>query len=151
MNTSRRGAALVAAMIIVALTACTATRQGAPSATSVPTGSDRPAPTQPIVAPVPSGTAGVLGEMPAEQLEAIRTDAAGRTGVGVAEIETVRAQAMTWPDGSLGCPEPGQTYTQALVDGYHVVLDAAGESLDYRATAGGGFYLCDDSRRPAES
>ena len=51
---------------------------------------------------------------------------------------------MTWPDGSLGCPQPGQVYTQALVDGYHVVLDADGDELDYRVGSGGSFNLCEN-------
>lgn len=87
--------------------------------------------------------------MPVDQLDAIVADAARRTGIDEDEIETIRATAMTWPDGSLGCPEPGQMYTQALVDGYHVVLDAAGESLDYRATTSGSFRLCEKPSRPA--
>jgi hypothetical protein len=36
----------------------------------------------------------------------------------------VQAEAVTWPDGALGCPEPGIVYTQALVPGYWVVVEA---------------------------
>lgn len=152
MVTHRRTRAVVATILIGALVACTATDQGSvPSTSPAPSSDDRPAPTDPIVERVPSEAPAVIGEMPAEHLDAILTDAANRTGVAVDEIETVRAAAMTWPDGSLGCPEPGQTYTQALVDGYHVVLDAAGESLDYRATTSGSFRLCEGPGRPAES
>jgi hypothetical protein len=28
--------------------------------------------------------------------------------------EVVSAKAVTWSDGSLGCPEPGKLYTQAF-------------------------------------
>jgi hypothetical protein len=29
-----------------------------------------------------------------------------------------------WNDGSLGCPEPGMMYTQALVNGYWLIIEA---------------------------
>ena len=53
------------------------------------------------------------------------------------------AQAVTWNDGSLGCPEPGQAYTQALVDGYQVVLEVDGDRYDYRVGNGASVKLCD--------
>jgi hypothetical protein len=34
-------------------------------------------------------------------------------------------------------------YTQALVDGYWIVVEAEGQSLDYRVTGNGNFRLCD--------
>jgi len=141
MVSPQRTIALLAAMLIGVMAACTPESQPAP---------DRPVPTDAIVEPAPSDPAEVIGEVPVEQLDAILADAARRTGVNVADIETIRATSMTWPDGSLGCPELGQTYTQALVDGYHVVVDAAGESLDYRATTSGSFRLCEGSGRPAD-
>lgn len=97
----------------------------------------------------PSEAAPVTGEVPADLLGEILTDAIDRTGVPASEIEIARAEETTWPDGALGCPEPGQVYTQALVDGFQVVVEAAGERLDYRATANGSFRLCEDGGRPA--
>ena len=41
------------------------------------------------------------------------------------------------------------SYTMALVDGYHVILVAAGEELDYRVGAQGGFRLCENGGRPS--
>ena len=88
----------------------------------------------------------MTGELPDEILEGILADAARRTGASEETIEVVRADAMTWNDGSLGCPEPGMLYTQALVDGFQVILDADGEELDYRVGQGGSFRLCEDGR-----
>ena len=85
----------------------------------------------------------MTGDVPADVLAAILGDAADRTGVPEADIEVVRADAMTWSDGSLDCPEPGMLYTQALVDGFQVVLNADGEELDYRVVQGGSFRLCE--------
>jgi hypothetical protein len=76
-------------------------------------------------------------------------DAAERSGVAQDAIVVVEAVSMTWNDGSLGCPEPGMAYTQALVDGYHVILDADGEELDYRVNLDGGFRLCEAVRTPS--
>ena len=80
-------------------------------------------------------------------LDAIVADAAAQTGIDEAEIEVIRAEQVTWNDGSLGCPEPGMLYTQALVEGYHVVLDVDGEELDYRADAAGRFRICENPDR----
>jgi hypothetical protein len=38
-------------------------------------------------------------------------------------IDVVSAERVTWNDGSLGCPSPGRSYTQALVPGYRVQLE----------------------------
>ena len=51
-----------------------------------------------------------------------RADLARRLGVDPDDLEVISAEEVTWPDGSLGCPEPGMSYTQALVDGSKVVL-----------------------------
>lgn len=97
----------------------------------------KPAPpaTQPMPEPPPATT----GEVPASILDAILADAATRSD---GPFVVVRAQAVTWSDGSLGCPEPGMNYTQALVDGYWVVLEGDSQTLDYRASANGSFKLC---------
>lgn len=97
----------------------------------------------------PSEEGAVTGEVPADLLGEILADAIDRTGVLESEIEIARAEETTWPDGALGCPEPGQVYTQALVDGYQVVVEAGGERLDYRAAANGSFRVCEERGRPA--
>ena len=87
----------------------------------------------------------MTGEVPADVLAGIIGDAADRASVPEADVEVVRAEAVTWSDGSLGCPEPGMLYTQALVDGFRVVVNASGEELDYRVGQAGSFRLCDTS------
>lgn len=37
-------------------------------------------------------------------------------------LKVEEAEAVDWPDGSLGCPEPGMMYTQMITPGYRVVL-----------------------------
>lgn len=70
-------------------------------------------------------------------------DLAAATGVDADDIQVVAHDQVTWRDGSLGCPEPGMMYTQALVDGYRIVLRAAGETVHYHGSAGGSPFRCD--------
>lgn len=73
-------------------------------------------------------------------------DAARRTGLGAADLEVVSAERVTWLDGALGCPEPGFMYTQALVPGYRIRIQAGSEMLDYHAGTRGAPLLCPPER-----
>jgi hypothetical protein len=86
----------------------------------------------------------VTGEVPPDLLDAILADVEAQSGIRQEEFAVVRAEAVVWNDGSLGCPEPGMMYTQALVDGYWVVLEQGGQTYDYRATTRGYFRLCEN-------
>jgi hypothetical protein len=108
----------------------------------------RPTPVWPH-SPEPVPTAGVgpvTGEVPERLLAAILADAAARSGSDAAAFTVIRAEAVTWGDGSLGCPQPDVMYTQALVDGYWVVLQQGDQTLDYRASEGGYFVLCESQQ-----
>ena len=85
----------------------------------------------------------VTGEVPDDLLAAIVADLAARENVLAEEINVVRGQEVIWPDGSLGCAQPGMMYTQAQVSGYWVVLRAGESEYDYRASATGYFILCE--------
>lgn len=52
------------------------------------------------------------------QMVAARRDLAGRLGISEREILFLSGEGKTWPDASLGCPEPGVMYPQALVRGW---------------------------------
>jgi hypothetical protein len=85
----------------------------------------------------------VTGEVPTDLLESIIKDLSERSGAAPSQIAVLRDQEVVWNDGSLGCPKPGEFYTQALVNGYWVVLEFSGIKYDYRATAAGYFVLCE--------
>jgi hypothetical protein len=89
--------------------------------------------------PANATTAGIPGDI----LNAVLDDAAQRLGVAPDALVVTRAEAVTWNDGALGCPEPGMFYTQALVDGYWIVVEGDGQSLDYRVQGSGFFRVCD--------
>jgi hypothetical protein len=83
---------------------------------------------------------------PAEMIEAALADAANRSTTARTDITVVSAEAVTWPDGSLGCPQPGMMYTQALVSGYRIVLQAGDTVLNYHSAARGRPVFCPASR-----
>jgi len=87
--------------------------------------------------------------------EAALADASRRTGLVPGDLKVISADAVTWPDGSLGCPQPGRMYTQASVPGFRVRIGAGGRVLDYHANARGGLVLCPAGRSteppPAEA
>jgi hypothetical protein len=74
-------------------------------------------------------------------IDAALADAARRTGLAAAALQVVSAQAVTWADGSLGCPQRGMSYTMALVPGHQVRIRAGDQVLDYHA-GGRQLILC---------
>ena len=83
-------------------------------------------------------------------IDAVVEQAAAESGVDIGEIRVVTAEAVTWSDGSLGCPQPGQAYTQALVPGFRVVLEVDGAEMHYHASQSGDFAACADPVEPVE-
>jgi hypothetical protein len=73
---------------------------------------------------------------------AARADASARTAAPASTFDLVSAQAVTWRDGSIGCPRPGMAYAQALVPGWRIRLRGAGGELDYHAARPGTLLLC---------
>jgi hypothetical protein len=90
---------------------------------------------------------GITGEAPEELVDRIISDLQQKTGAARQSIQVIRAQAVVWNDGSLGCPKPGEFYTQALVNGFHVILKISDKEYDYRASQTGYFFLCEGGAR----
>jgi hypothetical protein len=82
--------------------------------------------------------------IPEAIVSAVREDLAQRSGTAPDGIHVVSARAMRWNDGSMGCPQPGRSYIQVIVDGFQVILEAQGRSYDYRTNSRGGFVLCEN-------
>ena len=77
------------------------------------------------------------------QVEQAVADLAERLEVEAGEIEVVEVEFVTWPDSSLGCPQPGMAYTQVPQDGMLIRLRAAGEGYDYHSGGGRDPFLCE--------
>ncbi len=69
-------------------------------------------------------------------------DLAHRLGIPEEHVALIERQEVVWRDGSLGCPQPGMAYTQVLVDGSKIVLQAEGASYDYHQGGGRAPFLC---------
>ena len=79
-------------------------------------------------------------------VEAALDDAARRTKTDRTKLTVLSAESVTWSDGSLGCPEPGKAYTQALVPGHRIRIQAGAEVLDYHVGRRGVPVLCPAGR-----
>ncbi len=96
--------------------------------------------------PPPAVEKKAVTNAPDEMIKAALEDAANRSTTPPADIKVISEEAVTWPDGSLGCPQPGMMYTQALVAGYRIVLQAGAQTLNYHAMSRGKPVFCPASR-----
>lgn len=60
---------------------------------------------------------------------------AGYLDLPVTDITLVSLDAQEFNDSSLGCPEPGMSYLQALTPGHRVVVEADGRRFDVRVSS----------------
>lgn len=79
-----------------------------------------------------------------EEVAAAIADAAVRFDVPESEVAVAGALRVVWSDGSIGCPEDGMMYTQALVDGYLLTLEVDGRRVPYHGADGEPPFLCED-------
>ena len=94
------------------------------------------------VAPAPEGEPVTIASLPKELRRAVVADAAKRFQVAESAVVLTRAEQVTWPDGSLGCPHAGRMYTQALVPGYRLVARTTGGELQYHTDSRGNLAHC---------
>ena len=92
-------------------------------------------------APVPAAKP-VQADVPAATLDQLRAELASQKGLAAEDVKVISVEAVNWPNGALGCARPGAMYTQAIVPGYRVVLEASGERYAYHASRKGEFKLC---------
>jgi hypothetical protein len=122
--------------LIGALVACgsPADRQASRPIVSGPASAASPGVSPLIQGAGPTRTADTAAASPIspDALVALATaDAAGRAGLGQADVRAVRVESREWSDRSLGCPRPGMGYAQAITPGYLIVVEVAGQQLEY--------------------
>ena len=93
--------------------------------------------------PGPSGS-GAASVSP-ERWAAILADLE-RRGAPTGDVTVVSARQVTWNNGALGCPKPGQSYIQSLVRGMQVIVSAGGRQYDYRFGTTDRPKLCQGSK-----
>ena len=134
-------AVLSGALLLAGCTTTGGSASGPPGSTP-PQTSLAPASGQPVASSAGPEAPGSGGPPPpASVVDPVVAEIARAAGVTVDQVTVVSAETVTFPDGSLGCPEPGMAYTQIPVDGYRIVATASGTTYDYRGT-GGTFQRC---------
>ena len=113
----------------------------------VSTSTGRISPPKRLPAPVeeavqPAGEILNTASMPREVRRAVVADAAKRFRVAESAVVLTGAEQVTWGDGSLGCPQPGMAYTQALVPGYRVTAKTAAGQFVYHTDERGNVVTC---------
>ena len=81
-------------------------------------------------------------------IEKARADLAQRLSISASRINTLEARGVFWPDASLGCPQPGTTYTQVLTAGYLILLEAGGNKFEYHADLHNYVFYCENPTPP---
>jgi len=84
-----------------------------------------------------------------EQIEGAVSDLASRTGVTESDIKVRDARSVQWRSGAIGCPKPGMNYTQAIVPGMLLLLEANGTVYHYHGRAGQSLFYCPAKRAQA--
>jgi hypothetical protein len=80
-------------------------------------------------------------------------DLAQQLSIGEEVILVKWIEPVTWPDASLGCPQPGMAYAQILTPGFRVIVEADGEDYEVHTDMGNTILVCeepDTGQTPAE-
>ena len=123
------------AVLLASLGACALPSNSAPA-------------TPPMTPAAPPPAASPLDPQLTALVAVARADAARRAGLPGEPFVVVSAEPVTWSDGSLGCPQPGVMYTQALVPGFRIHLRGAGRDWLYHASQRGQPFLCERGAQP---
>ena len=91
---------------------------------------------------VPDARPVAISAVPRAVRRAVVADAAKRFRVPESSVVLKQAEHVTWPDGALGCPEPGRMYTQALVAGFRIVAHTTDGELLYHTDTHGTVANC---------
>lgn len=83
----------------------------------------------------------------ANLVQQAQRDLAKRLSLPVESIELLKFEDVIWPDGSLGCPQPGMVYTQVLVEGYRILLQYGGQVYAYHGGGDRPPFLCENPQK----
>ena len=94
----------------------------------------------------PNPETGTEDQIP--QVVQAKEDLAQRLGINTSEIKLLKFEAVTWPNASLGCPQPGMAYAEVLTPGYLLILSVKGIEYEYHASRGGEVIYCSNPEDP---
>jgi len=101
----------------------------------------------PVLSPLPTRAISPLAApgLSTEADIAVRAaiaDLAAKRKVASDKIQVVSAEAVDWPDTSMGCPQPGMFYAQVIVQGFRIVLSIDGQQVTYHTDRQGHVGTC---------
>lgn len=76
-------------------------------------------------------------------VEQAMQDLALRLEVSMEQIEVIQAQAVVWPDASLGCPQPDMAYIQIPHDGTLMRFKVEDQEYEYHSGGNRDPFLCE--------
>lgn len=102
-----------------------------------------------VTTPVaPSTSAAVVPTVNPEAQSAVDAalkDAASHLGADAASLRVDQVEARQWNDSSLGCPQPGDLYSQIVTPGFLIVISSDTRQLEYHSDARARVVLCKES------
>jgi hypothetical protein len=122
------------ASIALLLAAC------GPSTTPTPTPIFGAATTPPV-----SGATSVVPPQSAAVVDAALTDAASHLNVSRDTLRVDQVESRDWPDSSLGCPQPGELYSQVVTPGFEVMIASGSHRLEYHTDTRSRVTLCSET------
>lgn len=139
-------------LLVAALSGCGSAGPDPAEGPATPTdgaGTSTPAPTPPSGTGRPTipppGDDSVPADLESDpRVQRAIQDAKGRVGVVAADVVIAGYSPVTWNDGSLGCPQQGRSYTQALVEGELLLLRSDQRVMSYHSGNGQDFSYCAD-------
>jgi hypothetical protein len=143
MNKSLQHALQLGACSLVL--ACTACKQGGTEAPTETNGLAEAA----LPMTESDDNAASTGEGLGQQVSAAVADLADSAGIATDAITVREARTVNWGSGAVGCPKEGMNYTQAIVPGVLLLLEADGKIYRYHGRSGGAPFYCPDDRAQA--
>jgi hypothetical protein len=144
-------AILMVTLVAVLLAACgqpTADSGARPTATSFPTLSPLPtAPVSPISPISPLPVPPLEPDAVSQELSELSVQVAEQLNLSDEALTPISTEQVTWPDASLGCPQPDMAYAQVLTPGWRIVfVDAEGHEYNvHTAENREQFVICEQS------
>jgi len=133
-------------LMILMVTAC-APQSTSTSQPQTPNDTSYPNPSYPNDSyPNPSSTDSPANWTPAQR--AVIAILSESVGLPIDQITLVSTEAVTWPDGCLGVQSLGVVCTQALVEGFKIILEADGDQYEFHTNQDGSLIVLAESDPP---
>ena len=97
----------------------------------------------------PGNNAESIGDRLTDRVSAAVAELSERTGISPDAITVTKASMVNWGSSAVGCPRKGMNYTQAIVPGVLLLLEADGRIYRYHGGSKGELFYCPDSRAEA--